>query len=123
MEQKFISFEAAIEKLGISSDRLNELRERGALRAYRDGASWKFRSEEIEAMVQGGIPEPPPPSDIGLIRDEDLVKAVPLETDEEDLELDLVDESSSDLPAEAKLVQYRTTYQRQRYNQCQTKPE
>ena len=84
MEQKFVKFEEAIEKLGISGDQLNDLRERGQLRAYRDGSSWKFRIDEIDKMVEEGIPEPPPPSDIGLVPDEDLVAAEPLEFAEDD---------------------------------------
>ncbi len=92
MEQKFFTFEEALEKLGISADQLNELRERGGLRAYRDGSSWKFRGDEIERMATEGIPEPPPPSDIGLIDPEELVAAEPLEADEED-EMELADET------------------------------
>jgi excisionase family DNA binding protein len=81
MEQKFVTFEEAFEQLGISADQLNELRERGVLRAYRDGSSWKFRTEEIAKMSQEGVPEPPPPSDIGLVAPEDLVAAEPLDVD------------------------------------------
>ncbi len=84
MEQKFVKFEEAIEKLGISGDQLNDLRERGQIRAYRDGSSWKFRSDEIAKMCEEGIPEPPPPSDIGLVPDEDLVAAEPLDLDDGD---------------------------------------
>ena len=77
MEQKFVKFEEAIEKLGISAERLNQLREVGELRAYRDGSSWKFRSDEIERMVTDGIPDPPPPSDISLVGADDLVESSP----------------------------------------------
>ena len=86
MEQKFVKFEEAFEKLGISADQLNELRERGVLRAYRDGSSWKFRTDEIAKMSQEGIPEPPPPSDIGLVSPEDLVAAEPMDVDPLDLD-------------------------------------
>ena len=89
MEQKFVKFEEAIEKLGISGDQLNDLRERGQIRAYRDGSSWKFRTDEIVKMAEEGIPEPPPPSDIGLVPDEDLVAAEPLNFDDDDDELAL----------------------------------
>ena len=93
MDQRFLKFEEALEKLGISADRLNQLRETGELRAYRDGASWKFRGEEIEKMATDGIPEPSPPSDIGLVSDDDLVKAEPLASDLDlDDELQLADE-------------------------------
>ena len=89
MEQKFVKFEEALEKLGVSADQLNELRERGVLRAYRDGASWKFRGDEIQRMMDEGVPEPPPPSDIGLVDEEELVEAEPLETTGEELEIEL----------------------------------
>ncbi len=98
MEQKFVEFEEAIKKLGISAERLNGLREAGQLRAYRDGSSWKFRTDEIEAMVTDGVPDVPPPSDIGLsdislVDPSDLVDAGPLEVSDdselEDSELEL----------------------------------
>lgn len=56
MSQKFISLEDAAEKLGVAKDQLNKLREAGDLRAYRDGASWKFRTEEIEKLEAEGLP-------------------------------------------------------------------
>ena len=79
MEQKFVKFEEALDKLGITAERLNQLREDGELRAYRDGASWKFRADEIDRLATDGVPEPPPPSDIGLVDRDELVDASPLE--------------------------------------------
>ncbi|MBX3427498.1 MAG: helix-turn-helix domain-containing protein [Pirellulales bacterium] len=72
---KFVSFDEAIEKLGISSDRLNKLREDGELRAYRDGTSWKFRRDEIERFATEGLPDDAPPSDISLVADDELMEA------------------------------------------------
>jgi excisionase family DNA binding protein len=63
MDQKFVKLDEAAEQLGLTPDRLNELREEGVLRAYRDGASWKFRSEDIEKIAAEGLP--PMGSDIG----------------------------------------------------------
>jgi hypothetical protein len=80
MEQKFVKFDEALAKLGITADRLNQLREDGELRAYRDGASWKFRADEIDRMASDGVPEPPPPSDIGLASADELVESSPLES-------------------------------------------
>ena len=57
MAQKFISLEEAAEQLGISKDRLTQLREAGKVRAYRDGSSWKFRSEDIDKLAAEGIPQ------------------------------------------------------------------
>lgn len=66
MAQKFVSLEEAATQLGISKDRLNDLREDGKLRAYRDGASWKFRSDDVEKLAADGIPTPDAGSDISL---------------------------------------------------------
>jgi excisionase family DNA binding protein len=104
VEQKFIKLEEAVNRLGISSERLNQLREQGEIRAYRDGSSWKFRTDEIEKLVADGLPEPAPPSDIGLVDVDELVDAEPLAAsslDDED-ELTLADDvlelsSGSDL--------------------------
>jgi hypothetical protein len=95
MEQKFVKFEEAVDKLGVSAERLNQLREDGELRAYRDGASWKFRADEIDRLATDGLPEPAPPSDIGLVDPKDLVDASPL-TGLDDLdELSLADDELS----------------------------
>ncbi len=48
----------AIDLLGVSRERMNELREANEVRGYRDGASWKFRGEDIDRLVQDGVPEP-----------------------------------------------------------------
>jgi excisionase family DNA binding protein len=67
MAQKFTSLEEAANLLGVSKDRLNQLREAGAVRAYRDGASWKFRAEDIEKLSSEGLPHlDSAESDIGL---------------------------------------------------------
>jgi hypothetical protein len=96
MDQKFVKFEEALGKLGISADRLNQLREDGELRAYRDGASWKFRADDIDRLVSDGVPDPPPPSDIGLASAEDLVEASPLESlPELDAEFSLADDEDT----------------------------
>ncbi|MEM8865126.1 MAG: excisionase family DNA-binding protein [Planctomycetota bacterium] len=55
-ESKFIGLDEAAEQLGVAKEKLNELREAGQLRAYRDGASWKFRTEEINKLGDTGLP-------------------------------------------------------------------
>jgi hypothetical protein len=97
MEQKFVKFEEAIEKLGVTPERLNQLREDGELRAYRDGASWKFRADEIDRMASEGVPEPAPPSDIGLVDRDELVDASPLEGLDDLDDLKLADEDDLSL--------------------------
>jgi excisionase family DNA binding protein len=57
MAQRFLSLQEAADQLGISKDRLLALRERNKVTGYKDGASWKFRSEAIEKLAAGGIPE------------------------------------------------------------------
>jgi excisionase family DNA binding protein len=67
MAQKFTSLEDAANQLGVSRDRLNQLREAGKVRAYRDGASWKFRSDDIDKLATQGIPQiDPSSSDLSL---------------------------------------------------------
>jgi hypothetical protein len=97
MEQKFVKFEEAVEKLGITPERLNQLREDGELRAYRDGASWKFRADEIDRLASDGLPEPAPPSDIGLVDPKDLVDAEPLKGLDDLEELSLSDDDDLSL--------------------------
>src|SRR6476660_7709328 len=72
MAQRFLSLEEAADQLGISKDRLLALRERNKVTGYKDGASWKFRSEAIEKLAAGGIPDvDPAPSDIALNLDDE----------------------------------------------------
>lgn len=99
MSQKFVGLEDAASQLGVSKDRLNELREAGKLRAYRDGASWKFRSEEIEKLAQEGLPAMDSSiSDLALLPDaeeEAEVSTEPTAAAPEDSELDLAGEESA----------------------------
>src|SRR4051812_10632242 len=72
MAQRLTSLEEAATQLGISTDRLNALREAGKVRAYRDGASWKFRSEDIEKFAAEGLPViDSSPSDLALDLDDE----------------------------------------------------
>ena len=67
MAQKFVPLDDAAKQLGISKERLNELREGGKVRAYRDGTSWKFRSEDLAALSGELTPaKDPSVSDIAL---------------------------------------------------------
>lgn len=60
MAGKFIELKAAAKQLGISIERLQELREAGEIHGYKDGASWKFKPEEVaklaESLQSGGDP-------------------------------------------------------------------
>jgi excisionase family DNA binding protein len=92
MAQKFTSLEDAATQLGISRDRLNQLREAGKVRAYRDGASWKFRSDDIEKLAATGIPQiDPSSSDLAL---EQEVESEAAESAASGIDLDVADEKS-----------------------------
>jgi excisionase family DNA binding protein len=92
MAQKFVSLDEAAQQLGISKDRLNELREDGKVRAYRDGASWKFRADDVDKLAADGIPSPDASgSDIALNLDDDEPSSAPVS----DIKLDSLDLGSS----------------------------
>ena len=63
MSAQFITLEEAAKKLGVHTDELVEMRSRGDIFGYRDGASWKFKPEEIERvaseMLGGAMDEDP----------------------------------------------------------------
>lgn len=75
MSAQFITLEDAAKKLGVHTDELVEMRSRGDIFGYRDGASWKFKPEEIERvaaeMMGGAMDEDPAGSSI-LISEQDL---------------------------------------------------
>ncbi|MFT7641998.1 MAG: excisionase family DNA binding protein [Pirellulaceae bacterium] len=48
MAGKFLNVEEAAEKLGVSAEQLIEMRSEGKVHGYRDGASWKFKADEID---------------------------------------------------------------------------
>ena len=49
--KKLIDLEEAAKMLGVSTDTVTEMRDRGKIHGYRDGASWKFKAEEIERAI------------------------------------------------------------------------
>jgi excisionase family DNA binding protein len=88
MAQKFVSLDEAAGQLGISKDRLNELREDGKVRAYRDGTSWKFRADDVEKLIAEGIPSPDSSaSDIALNLDDEPAPPSPSAAELSDLGL------------------------------------
>lgn len=48
---KFVELKEAAGMLGVSPDDLVEMRSNGEIHGYRDGASWKFKMEEIERVA------------------------------------------------------------------------
>ena len=51
MAGKYLTLDEAAAKLGVSPDELIEMRSRGDVHGYRDGASWKFKVEEIDRAI------------------------------------------------------------------------
>jgi excisionase family DNA binding protein len=52
MAGKFIELKVAAKQLGISLEQLQTLREEGKIHGYKDGASWKFKQEEVERLAK-----------------------------------------------------------------------
>lgn len=48
---RYLDLQEAAKQLGITPDQLVELRSNGDIRGYRDGASWKFKMEDLEAAA------------------------------------------------------------------------
>ncbi|MFY7876426.1 MAG: helix-turn-helix domain-containing protein, partial [Pirellula sp.] len=46
----YVTLDEAAKILGVSPDELVEMRSRGEIFGYRDGSSWKFKTEEIERV-------------------------------------------------------------------------
>ena len=47
----FVNFDEAKKRLGKSDEELQDLIKKGELRAFRDGATWKFRKEDIDSKA------------------------------------------------------------------------
>ena len=52
MAQKYLSVEEAAKILGVTPDKLNELRERRKVFGIRDGSSWKFKEQDIQRALE-----------------------------------------------------------------------
>ncbi|MGV3486141.1 MAG: helix-turn-helix domain-containing protein, partial [Planctomycetaceae bacterium] len=51
MSSQFLPLEEAAKRLGITSERMVELRSQGKIRGFRDGASWKFPENELDRLA------------------------------------------------------------------------
>ena len=51
MAGKFVDLNDAAKMIGVTSDELVEMRSRSEIFGYRDGASWKFKLEEVERVI------------------------------------------------------------------------
>lgn len=64
-QKKYYTVEEAAQILGMSPGEVNQKRERNELRGFRDGSNWKFKVEDIEAIVRelrGRKSQPVPPA-------------------------------------------------------------
>ena len=52
MARKLVPLDEAAKQLGLSPDELNEMRQNGEVYGYRDGASWKFKPEDIDKLAE-----------------------------------------------------------------------
>lgn len=105
MAQPYTSLDEAAQQLGISKELLGELREAGKVRGYRDGASWKFKSEDIEKLAAEGIASLDSGIDLGGIAGDETLPAGGFSGDEIDLgdeDLDLGDLDLGSEPVTAK---------------------
>lgn len=69
MALKFYNVEKAAELLGITPAEVNHLREENRLRGFRDGATWKFKTEDVEKLAEelkGAGAEPEAEEDVLL---------------------------------------------------------
>ncbi|HET6441310.1 MAG TPA: helix-turn-helix domain-containing protein [Phycisphaerae bacterium] len=53
---EFVTFEEAKTRLGKTDEQLQEMIKSGQIRAFRDGAAWKFRKADIDAMAPAAAP-------------------------------------------------------------------
>lgn len=51
MAGKFVDLKEAAKMIGVTAEELVDMRSRGDIFGYRDGASWKFKMEEVERVM------------------------------------------------------------------------
>jgi hypothetical protein len=52
MAGKFVDLSEAAKMIGVSAESLVDMRSKGAIFGYRDGASWKFKVDEVERVIR-----------------------------------------------------------------------
>lgn len=72
MAGKFVDLVEAAKMIGVTPDQLVEMRSRGEIFGYRDGASWKFKLEEVERVLSERGDAPRGDSAILSANDEDF---------------------------------------------------
>ena len=107
MSSNFIPLEEAAKRLGVSADELVEMRSRGDIFGYRDGASWKFKPEEIERVANevlgDALDEDPAGSSI-LVTEQEIGPAGSKHGSTIGSDVQLVSNQSSDVDSDVALV-------------------
>ncbi len=70
MAKKYLSLEEAAREAGVSVEELKQLRERGEIRGFSDGGTWKFKADDIEELKRTQQADSNP--DVPLLTDEEL---------------------------------------------------
>ncbi len=105
MAKKLVDQDEAARILGVSPEEIGSLRDRKKLYAYRDGADWKFKQEDVEKLRDELRQETGP----GSGGEEDVLHAEPKKTGESwdstlgHVELELNDDLDSILLSEIEL--------------------
>ena len=89
----FIELDEAAKQLGVTAEKLNEMRLRGEIFGTRDGSTWKFKAEEVQRVVEelGDSPSEMGDDDVLGLDSES-------QTSSSDLHLEAEAEVSSDSP-------------------------
>ena len=72
MAGKFVDLNEAAQMIGVTPEQLVEMRSKGAIFGYRDGASWKFKLEEVERVNSERSGAPRGDSSILSAKDEEF---------------------------------------------------
>ena len=106
MSSEYYSLEKAAEVLGLPTAEVNRLREKNQLRAFRDGASWKFRKIDVDNYLAETIKNRGKSNQAAGDSDFDLLS---LDDDAEETPTLLADQASFDsltneLPTEDNMI-------------------
>jgi excisionase family DNA binding protein len=60
MAQRYYNVKEAAQVIGVTEDAVRQMLDRRELHGYRDGADWKFKTEDIDRMAAEGKAKPAP---------------------------------------------------------------
>lgn len=85
MALNLITLDEAARILGVTIEHLNTMRERREIHGYRDGASWKFKRQDIERLASAERPAADGPSEESI-----EFLSLPLDIDDDDSSIDAI---------------------------------